>query len=120
MKITAELADAAVLREIGERLERRRIDTGLTQSQLAEQAGISKRTVERIEAGHSTDFVLLLRLLRVLKLTELLEQLLPNEPQSPLALLKSRGRARKRVGHSRRSQKGTALPKPGSPWKWRE
>ena len=41
MKITTELTDMAVLHEIGERLERRRIDAGLTQAQLAEEAGIS-------------------------------------------------------------------------------
>jgi transcriptional regulator with XRE-family HTH domain len=120
MRIIPELTDMAVLREIGDRLERRRIDAGLTQAELAEEAGISKRTVERLEAGHSTDFVLLLRALRVLKLFEALDQLVPDLPQSPLMLLKSRGRARKRVGHSRRMADGTAPPKPATPWKWRD
>jgi hypothetical protein len=49
-----------------------------------------------------------------------LDQLVPDLPQSPLLLLKSRGRARKRVGHSRRPPDGTAAPKPAAPWKWRE
>jgi transcriptional regulator with XRE-family HTH domain len=120
MKITTELTDIAVLHEIGDRLERRRIDAGLTQARLAEEAGISKRTVERIEAGHSTDFVMLLRVLRVLKLLEALDQLVPDLPQSPLMLLKGRGRARKRVGHSRRPLDGTAATKPAAPWKWRD
>jgi transcriptional regulator with XRE-family HTH domain len=109
----------AVLHEIGDRLERRRIDAGLTQAALAEEAGISKRTVERIEAGHSTEFVLLLRALRVLKLFETLDQLVPDLPQSPLMLLKSRGRTRKRVGRSRRPAEDTAPPKAAPPWKWR-
>ena len=119
MRITSELTDKAVLHEIGDRLERRRIDAELTQAQLAEEAGISKRTVERIEAGHSIDFVMLLRVLRVLKLLEALDQLVSDLPQSPLVLLKGRGRARKRVGHSRRSG-DTAAPKPAAPWKWRD
>ena len=119
MKITSDLTDMAVLHEIGVRLERRRIDAGLTQAQLAEESGISKRTVERIEAGHSIDFVMLLRVLRVLKLLEALDQLVSDLPQSPLVLLRGRGRARKRVGHSRRPD-GTAAPKPAPPWKWRE
>jgi len=120
MRITSELTDVAVLHEIGDRLERRRIDAGLTQAQLAEEAGISKRTVERIEAGHSTDSVMLLRVLRVLKLFETLDQLVPDLPQSPLMLLEGRGRARKRVGHSRRMPDGTGAPKRAVPWKWRE
>src|SRR5580704_17891161 len=119
MRIISEMTDMVVLREIGDRLERRRIDAGLTQAQLAEEAGISKRTVERIEAGHSADFVLLLRALRVLKLFDALDQFVSDLPQSPLMLLKSRGRARKRVGHSRRPADGTAQ-NPATPWKWRE
>jgi transcriptional regulator with XRE-family HTH domain len=119
MKITSELTDTAVLREIGGRLERRRIDAGLTQAQLAEEAGISKRTVERMEAARSTDFVMLVRVLRVLKLLETLDQLVPDLPPSPLMLLKGRGRARQRVGRSRRAPHGTT-PKPAAPWKWRE
>jgi transcriptional regulator with XRE-family HTH domain len=120
MKITRELTDPAVLRELGERLERRRIDAGLTQARLAEEAGISKRTVERMEAGRGADFVLLLRVLRVLDLSEALEQLVPDLPQSPLTLLRSRGRVRKRAMHSRRPPEGTPAPQKSSPWKWRE
>jgi transcriptional regulator with XRE-family HTH domain len=120
MRITSDVTDMAALREIGDRLERRRIDAGLTQARLAEEAGISKRTVERIEAGHSADFLMLLRVLRVLKLLETLDQLVPDLPQSPLMLLKTRGRERKRVGHSRRLTDGTVAPKRAAPWKWRE
>jgi len=119
MNITSGLTDSAVLEELGERLKRRRIDAGLTQAQLAEEAGVSKRTVERIMSGRSTDFVLLLRVLRVLKLLDALDQLIPDQPQSPLLLLKSRGRARDRVGHARRSPQSEA-PKASSSWKWRE
>jgi transcriptional regulator with XRE-family HTH domain len=119
MYINSALTDGALLNEIGERLERRRIDADLTQAQLAEEAGISKRTVERIESGHSTDFVMLLRALRVLKLLEALDQWIPDQQQSPLVLLKGRGRARKRVRNSR-STDGTSGSKPAPRWKWRE
>ncbi len=120
MKITTELTDTAVLHEIGERLERRRIDAGLTQAQLADEAGVSKRTVERMEAGRSTDFLMLLRALRVLKLMEGLDQWVPDLPQSPLVLLKGRGRVRKRVGHSRQPRDGVANLRAAAPWKWRQ
>ena len=120
MKITHEATDSAVLQELGERLERRRIDMGVTQAQLAQEAGISKRTVERIEAGDSTDFVMLLRALRVLKLLDTLDQWIPDLPQSPLLLLKSRGRVRKRVGRPRGNQDDKVPLNPPVPWKWRE
>lgn len=120
MKITTELTDPAVLHEIGARLERRRIDAGLTQAQLAQEAGISKRTVERMEAGRGTDSLMLLRVLRVLKLMDALDLLVPDLPQSPLVLLKGRGRMRKRVGHSRLPRDNRAAAKPAEPWKWRD
>jgi hypothetical protein len=50
-----------------------------------------------------------------LRLTGNLESLLPDLPQSPVALLKSKGRQRARV---RRPQKVTG--KDGGPWKWGE
>ncbi len=119
MKFTSELTDAAVLQELGARLERRRIDANLTQAQLAEEAGISKRTLERIEAGRRTDFVMLVRALRALKLVEGLESLLSDRPQSPITLLKQKGRERQRVRRARsKSGRGTAAP--SAPWKWGE
>lgn len=120
MKITSELTDAAVLNELGNRIERRRIDAGLTQAELAQEAGISKRTVERIEAGNSIDLVMLLRVLRMLKLLEALDRLVQDLPQSPLVLLKSRGRERKRVKHSRRPPENSSTQETTAAWKWRE
>jgi transcriptional regulator with XRE-family HTH domain len=114
------LTDRAILEELGTRLERRRVDANRTQAELAEEAGISKRTLERIEAGDSTDFALLIRVLRALGLMEGLESMIPDLPQSPITLLKARGRDRKRARHppSRRGAARTA--KPASPWKWHE
>lgn len=120
MRLTQELTDAAILKELGARLERRRIDANLTQAQIAAEAGVSKRTVERIEAGASTDFVMLIRLLRALGNIDGLESVLPDLPQSPIALLKERGRTRKRAFHPRGKSVRTGSRKSAGPWKWGE
>jgi DNA-binding XRE family transcriptional regulator len=114
MKITPELTDEAVLQEIASRLERHRIESQLTQAALATQAGVAKRTIERIERGHTADFVTLIRVLRVLKLTDGLENLVPPLSQSPMALLKLRGRERRRVSVRKPKRAKTA----SSPWTW--
>lgn len=117
MKFDSALTDTAILQELGERLERRRIDASLTQAALAEEAGTSKRTLERIESGHSTDSAMLLRVLRALKLIEGLEGLVPDRPQSPMTLLKHKGRERRRVGHPRKAGEPGRGKRPGA-WKW--
>jgi DNA-binding XRE family transcriptional regulator len=122
MRITPELTDAVVLQEIGARLERQRIEAGLTQAALAEQAGVSKRTLERIEAGHSAELLSLIRVLRVLRLTDGLQGLVPEVLPSPLALLKRQGKQRRRVSHTRSAPAATTpvLSTPGKPWEWGE
>jgi hypothetical protein len=61
---------------------------------------------------------MLIRALRALKLSEGLERLIPDLPQSPLTLLRQRGRERRRAGHPRGG--GAAPPPAPGPWKWGE
>jgi transcriptional regulator with XRE-family HTH domain len=51
MPIQPLRSDVALLQELGQRIARLRLERNLTQPQLAEQAGISKRTLERLESG---------------------------------------------------------------------
>jgi transcriptional regulator with XRE-family HTH domain len=102
MKISNLLTDEATLAEIGERITRRRIELQLTQANLAEQAGIAKRTVERIEAGGSTQTVSMIRVFRVLDLMPGLDHLIPETAPQPTDLLKRKGKTRQRASSRRR------------------
>jgi transcriptional regulator with XRE-family HTH domain len=119
MNFSAELTDAAVLQELGRRFERARLAAGLTQAQAAEEAGIAKRTLERLEAGRAVDSVTLIRVLRALHLSANLDSLLPDLPPNPVALLKSKGRQRARVKHPQKAEPDSATRDVG-PWKWAE
>lgn len=112
MNISTLLTDDAVLAAIGERLQQHRIDLGLTQAELAEQAGVAKRTVERIEAGHSAQTLTLVRILRVLDLLPGVDRLLPPATPSPLDLLRRRGKPRQRAASRRRVEESR------EPWSW--
>jgi len=111
MRIEKQLTPEAVLGELGRRLARRRLDLGITQADAAEQAGLGKRTVERIEAGGDTQMSSIIRLLRVLGLLEGLESLIPDTGPRPMDLLKLRGKERRRAS-SRRAAK------PNDEWRW--
>lgn len=111
MKISSSMTDDAVLRELGARLEGARLAANLTQAQLASQAGVSKRTVERLEAGVvAAQLSVLLRVCRVLGLLERLELLVPESGPSPVAQLKLKRRARQRAS-GRRAARAPA-------WTW--
>ncbi|MEK6805363.1 MAG: helix-turn-helix domain-containing protein [Pseudomonadota bacterium] len=116
MKNDKYVSDSAVLRDLGTRLAAQRLTLNLTQAQLSAQAGVAKRTVERLEAGSPTQLSAFLRICRALGLQERLDLLVPEPAASPVAQLKLKGRVRKRA--SRQTQvPGVAEPKPKR-WTW--
>ena len=102
MTITKLLTHEAVLEEIGARLAQRRLALQMTQAAVAEEAGLAKRTVERIEAGATAQLSSLVRVLRVLGLVERLNDLVPEAGPRPMDLLKLRGKQRQRASAKRR------------------
>jgi transcriptional regulator with XRE-family HTH domain len=98
MQITTHLTDESVLRELGARLASARLGLNLTQAALAEQAGVSKRTVERLESGAvATQLSGFLRVCRVLGLLEHFEELVPEVVPGPMEQLKRQGAKRQRA-----------------------
>lgn len=115
MGFTPRQTDDSILAEIGERLAAARLARNLTQAALARDAGVSKRTIERLEAGHSAQLTSVLRLLRALELLDGLDALLPPDRPGPIELLEAGGRPRQRASGSR-AEHGA----PGEPWSWGE
>ena len=113
MKLENSQTDEAILHELAARLTRRRIALELTQAELAQQAGIGKRTLERIEAGGSSQLGSWLRVLRALGLVDGLEQLIPAVHSRPMQLLRAEGKQRQRASSRRRE-----TDEDGRPWTW--
>lgn len=98
MKFKRYVSDSTTLREIGARLAARRLALNLTQADLSDQAGVPKRTIERLEAGAAaTRLSAFIRVCLVLGLRDWLEQLLAEPEASPLEQLKLKGQTRKRA-----------------------
>ena len=110
MKIGSENNNTAVLRELGARIKRNRIDMRLSQQDFAAKAGISTRTLSAAENGEDIRLSSLLRILRTLGCLENIDLLIPElafDPESYRTL----GRERKRVSR-------TIETKDTSEWKW--
>src|ERR1700728_3308714 len=102
MKIAKQISDEQILQELGGRLTGARLGRNLTQAALAEAAGVSKRTVERLESGEvATQLSGFVRVCRALGLLERFETLLPEAMPSPMEQLKSQGRQRRRASRKR-------------------
>ncbi len=113
------LTDVAVLRELGARLARERLGRNQTQAALAEEAGVSRATVQRLEAGHSTQLTNLVRVLRALDLPGL-HEIVPEPVVRPLAELQrlERGRRLRRRASSPRRRGGQRPGGDDGPWTW--
>jgi hypothetical protein len=86
----------------------------MTQAQLAEQAGLGLRTVQRLELGAAaTQLSGFIRVCRVPGWVEHLDAFIPPPAISPILQLKQAGRRRRRATGQRTSAK------PGT-WTWGE
>lgn len=113
MKFTPQLTDASVLQELGGRLAAQRIERNLTQAALAERAGVSKRTVERLESGVvAAQLSAFVRVCRALDLLDRFELFLPEAVPGPMERLKRQGRKRQRVAGQ------TSAVRAPSKWTW--
>jgi transcriptional regulator with XRE-family HTH domain len=115
MMINNSLADDSVLQELGLRLAAARLARDLTQAELATEAGVSKRTLERLETGQvATQLSGFVRVCRALKLLDRFEALVPAAAAaSPLVELERKGKRRRRAS-------GAKTSKPAKPWTWGE
>ena len=112
MEITSHPSDHAALQALGRRLARHRLNRNLTQAALAAQAGVSTPTVQRIEQGHSSQAVNLVRILRALGLLGNLDALVPEPAISPIQQARMRGRIRQRASSP------SGKPEPSADWSW--
>lgn len=97
----SDLSAAALSELLGERLKLARLNQDLTQAQLAERAGVSRKAVLYAEQGKAP-LEVFVALLQALNLVSQLDQFLPVQTLSPLQLAKLQGKRRQRASGQRR------------------
>jgi transcriptional regulator with XRE-family HTH domain len=117
MHIDSQLTDSAVLAELGARLERTRLERNLSQRELADEAGVERKVVARLEAGDSVTLVSFVRVLRALRMLDVLDRLVPEPVPSPIELLKLRGNQRQRASGTRGTRQ-SQQQEDGITWRW--
>jgi transcriptional regulator with XRE-family HTH domain len=128
MQFDKLLTGAAVLAELGHRLERHRLERNWTQAELAAEAGIGQATVQRAERGESVQMTSMIKLLRALGLLAGFDLAVPESIDLPIARLeREQRRVRRRASGRSRGRdrdRGRSYPAGESgesderPWAW--
>lgn len=107
--------DSSILEELGRRLVAIRLEKNLRQEEVANEAGIGVRTLQRLESGSvASRLSSLVRVMRALGILNNLENLVPAPSIRPMTLLQREKRIPKRVTHPRKKKEQT------QPWTWNE
>ena len=105
--------DDPLLTALGARLAGTRIARNMTQAQLAAEAGLGLRTIQRLEQGAAaTQLSGFLRVCRILGLLDRLDALIPEPAASPIAQLKLQKNRRQRASRA------TSKRAPKTEWTW--
>lgn len=91
---------AAIAETLGQRLKQARLNRDLTQQEVAERAGLSRKAVLNAEKGKA-QLEVLIAILQALELTAQLDNFLPPQPPSPIQLAKLQGKQRQRASGQR-------------------
>ena len=87
--------------ELGRRLEEIRLSQNRNQSQIAEEAGVSRRTITRLENGGGVSLDTFIRVMRALGVVDRFQLLLPDPTIRPIDRVRFKGRERKHItGHN--------------------
>jgi len=98
-------------RALCERVERIRLSRNVTQKQLAAQAGVSLRTIGRLEKGEGVSLDTFIRVLTALGVQGNLAALLPDPRVRPIERIRAGGRERRRA-------RPAAHDDAPAPWTW--
>lgn len=91
------MSNVAVLQELGRRIRVRRLELDVSQANLAEQAGVSRSSIQQLEAGKGVRLAAFVRVLRALHALDELDIFLQDHGPSPLQLAMLHGKDRKRA-----------------------
>jgi putative transcriptional regulator len=94
------MTDMSIAKEFGKRLEQIRLESNIPQKEIAKEVGITEVTYRSAIKGKAK-FEVIIGIMRVLGKLENLEDFLPNQPYSPMELLKLEGKKRQRAGSKR-------------------
>ena len=112
VRITFFSSTEEVLSELGRRMKAARINASVTQKQMAENTGLSLKTISNLENGKDVSFSTVIDVLRATGYLQSLDVVLPENTVRPSQIVQ-KGKQRERV----RNRKN-AVAEDTAVWKW--
>ena len=109
---TTHINSKAIERDLCKKLERIRLLKNISQAKLAEAAGVSRRTISRMENGEGISLDTFIRVMQALNLTDQLTAMLPNSEIRPIERVGRKGNGERKNASSPRT------PKKTKKWEW--
>jgi transcriptional regulator with XRE-family HTH domain len=98
------------IKELGKQLEQLRLSKNVSQSVAASEAGVSRRTITRMEAGETVSLDTFVRVLKVYDVADRLATLFPASNVRPIERVKLGGQQRQRASSAKEPSEQT--------WSW--
>lgn len=101
------IPDSEILIALGEYVKYHRVQANISQTQLAQDAGISRSTLSLLERGENTSLLSFIQILRVLRQLHALKGFEVEEVLSPMDILKqtTQKRGKQKKGKQRATSK---------------
>ena len=93
----SQQSDLAIVESLGRKIRSLRLESDLTQGQLADRAGLARTTIVKLEQGKSATILTLIRILRVLDRLDILDGFREEAGISPLEAARILEKAPKRA-----------------------
>jgi transcriptional regulator with XRE-family HTH domain len=103
---------AQIILTLGKRVEKIRLGRNWTREKLADEAGITARTVANLESGNKVTLDTLVRVLIALGVQANLQNLLPDPSIRPMERLRAQSTERRRARQNKAN--------PSKEWNWNE
>lgn len=101
------MSDRAIVKELGQQLKKLRLQKNITQEEIAQKTGVSRKTIVETERGRPATLITFVQLLRGLDKLDLLNEFIIAPVISPIQIAKLQAKTRKRAS----SQNSTEIKK---------
>ena len=96
-----DMSPSAIAAELGDRLKQARLNSNLTQEEVADYAGVTRKAVIYAEKGRA-QLKAFIAIMAALDLTEQLDRFLPKQEISPIQLAKLQRKQRQRASGTKK------------------